>query len=210
MSKNTVVLICLLILLLSTCRQALEPKTKRATEVSETAALSTIFPVSSAFSPEHADSSLVASFSGASLRPNGELLIADLSEGNVKWYLPNGTLKVIIGRKGKGPGELVNPAFPRFLGDSVLVLDLGSANKVSIFAPDGRYVRSFNIRNIYSIRGIETLPNGDYVVTGKAPVEDRDQSVLFRLSSDGRIKQKYLARGDVLPTGMTESRVWNT
>ncbi|MCC6317564.1 MAG: hypothetical protein IT361_07725 [Gemmatimonadaceae bacterium] len=82
---------------------------------------------------------------------SGQLVVADPIER--KLMIVDASLRTnrALGREGSGPGEYRQPdgvwAFP---GDSTLVMDLGNA-RLSVIAPDGRYVRSMPL----------SVPGGD-------------------------------------------------
>ncbi len=59
------------------------------------------------------------------LSPRGDLVLADIMEGKVRTYSPEGALLQQLGRKGDGPGEFVAPMEARVTADgSLLVADV--------------------------------------------------------------------------------------
>ncbi len=51
------------------------------------------------------------------IEPDGDLLLADAREAQVRWYSATGALRAAFGRKGQGPGEFQMPVTLRRLAD---------------------------------------------------------------------------------------------
>jgi hypothetical protein len=147
-------------------------------------------------------------FGGADIDSAGALLWADPSEGNVKWFDADGTLKMIVGRKGHGPGEFMNPFFPRFGQDGLIhIIDLGSG-VITRFDSAGVFVNRTGPVGISPIGGMATLPSGGYVVTGFSRTSD-ERNVVHILRDDGSVSRSLLPIRDVIPDGTQLHPVWD-
>lgn len=81
--------------------------------------------------------------------PNtNEFVVLDV--GNVCFYVfsNDGTFVRKIGRKGQGPGELLNPLyFDTGADGSLYVYEMGN-RRISIFSKEGKFISSFRLSNI--------------------------------------------------------------
>lgn len=82
----------------------------------------------------------LASANSLALDPDGRLYVGDASDRAIKVFAVNGVQGPSIGGAGAGPGEFLTLLSAGTLGDSVFAWD-GTENRLSMFAPDGRYVR---------------------------------------------------------------------
>jgi hypothetical protein len=71
----------------------------------------------------------------------GDILVTQVDDRTILVFSPSGT-RSIIGRNGEGPGEFRNLRLAGWLHDSVWVSD-PALERVSIFSPSYRFVRSF-------------------------------------------------------------------
>ena len=96
-------------------------------------------------------------FAGQSSR--GEFYAAEiLPPGTVAVFDSAGRLMSTIGRNGHGPGDLSGPRYAVVTpGDSLLVLDLA---RLSLFAPNGKFVRTENLPAGLSAFRFAVLPGG--------------------------------------------------
>lgn len=93
------------------------------------------------------DGSGFGSVAGAVLGANGGVIAADGQALELQFYDRSGRLTARSGRRGEGPGEFRSiRALLRCGGDSAFVYD-PVALRISIFAPDGRYVRAIDLRS---------------------------------------------------------------
>jgi hypothetical protein len=83
----------------------------------------------------------LASANSISLGADGRIYIGDASDKAVKVFAANGVQGEAIGTAGAGPGEFTTLLSSGILGDSVFGWD-GSANRLTVFGPDGRYARN--------------------------------------------------------------------
>jgi hypothetical protein len=148
--------------------------------------------------PVQSDTVLVANISSIDVDSSGALLIADYSEGDIKHYARNGDLLRVVGRKGRGPGELMTPFFPRFRSDGIVVADVRMHPDLTVFDHYGAFVRRLPLGGISSIHGLELLANGNFLIAGFA-ADHADNHVLFQVSSEGQIIRRYLDIRGVRP-----------
>lgn len=81
---------------------------------------------------------------GLALLTGGRVAVADLGSGAVRVYGPDGLYLRSLGSRGDGPGEFRQPiGVFAFAGDSLAVLD--RLERLHIFDPQGRYVRSLRL-----------------------------------------------------------------
>jgi len=78
----------------------------------------------------------------------GEIYVVDQAGHCVRVYDGNGNGLRTIGRKGQGPGELLNPGKAVRDGDKIVVLDRGNSRVVA-FDISGRYLSSFKLLKYY-------------------------------------------------------------
>jgi hypothetical protein len=118
----------------------------------------------------------------------GDLVLADSSNGTVRLFTTDGRLRLILGRQGSGTGEFTDPRFPRFRVDGTLhVADAANA-KVTVYSPDGNFLRSVRLRPLTSVSGFIPLADGRYLVTS----DDPDGYVLFLFDSAGEVLDRFL------------------
>ncbi|MGH7562716.1 MAG: hypothetical protein ACRENB_17040 [Gemmatimonadales bacterium] len=87
------------------------------------------------------------------------------TEGAVTVYDPGSRRAFTLGRRGRGPGEFISPAFALAgKGDTIFVWD-DAARRISVFGPDLRFVRSFPLGGFRAQRGI-VLDSGELILSG--------------------------------------------
>lgn len=157
---------------------------------------------------EQPDSAPLVGLSSLDVSADGRLVVADLSETNVKVYGPDGQLLHVLGRKGHGPGEFDYPAFPRFDGDDIIVADMGS-KLVSRFDSAGEFRGHVPMLFLSSMSDFQLLPDGDYLFAGLS-TDPTNPAVLFRANRDGKLIRQYLGIRGVTPEGVADSPLWRT
>ena len=97
-------------------------------------------------------------FSQLAMDSRGRFLVAPIGvNGEVAVFAPGGAFRGTIGRSGQGPGELARIRYLAVTpGDSLLVLD---AMMLTLFTPDGDYVRSRRLPN--GVQGFRFISLGD-------------------------------------------------
>jgi hypothetical protein len=103
-------------------------------------------------------------------------------------YSPAGKLTAKIGRKGEGPAEFIRIEKLRVgKGDSILVTDI--RQRLSVFSPEGRFVRS--IRLPASAAGGVILDDGRVVVAKQIRTAERMGFSYHLLDRDGTIIRSF-------------------
>jgi hypothetical protein len=140
---------------------------------------------------------------GAALLRDGSVVVANSGTYELRFYSAGGTFVRAVGRQGQGPGEFAHiDGLCRIDGDSLLVWD-SSQRRVSIFAPDGRFVRQVTLGALSawgpSFDGtvVGLGPNGSVVVTRvrhptMRDVLLRDSVIVYRTSPDGADLRRFL------------------
>ena len=104
-------------------------------------------------------------------------------------YDSAGRFTDILGRRGEGPGEFPFPIqIALGPGDSVLVLH--PPRRISVFAPDGRYVRGVTI-SMFATTGMLLLPSGEMILGGRVYTPEAAGLPLHLVSSDGRVLRSF-------------------
>ena len=111
--------------------------------------------------------------SGLARRGDGLLALADVSEGNVKLFAPDGRLRRIVGRKGQGPGEFVSPRHPAFGPDGRLMVVDAQLGRLSLFSADGDLEGTVSLEAGFPIMGFHLLPDGRYAVSAPSSSKGR-------------------------------------
>lgn len=89
----------------------------------------------------------IGAIAGSALLGDGRVVLADRADSQIRVYSAGGTRVAAFGRAGQGPGEFRQlGGVAAFAGeDSLLAFELGvpfSASRLSVFTPDGVFVRS--------------------------------------------------------------------
>jgi hypothetical protein len=143
--------------------------------------------------------------SGLARREDGILALADVSEGNVKLFGPDGRLRRIIGRKGRGPGEFISPRHPAFARDGRLLVVDGQLGRLSRFTPDGELEQTVALEAGFPIMGFHLLPDGRYAVA--APSSSKGQMVHL-VDTAGRTVGGFISKLRTRPTLEPDLNAW--
>lgn len=95
----------------------------------------------------------------------GTYLLADAKEAQVRRYRPDGSLDLVMGRKGRGPGELVAPVAVMPRGDELWVFDM--ANGVVRYDDSTGEYRGRSPLPISLIYDVEAGPSGRLLLAGQ-------------------------------------------
>ena len=89
----------------------------------------------------------------------GNIYVCDWKDFGVKVYTPDGRFLRKIGRKGQGPGELMEPEAMEIIADSLLCVmdDLTVQSKLNIFDLQGKFITSFTVTD-FGINEIKWCP----------------------------------------------------
>lgn len=109
---------------------------------------------------------IIARISGLEIAPDGKLILADASEGNLKVFEKNGKLVRVVGRKGRGPGEFQAVGRP-FLGQdrNWYVLDPALA-QVVVFDERFDFVRNVRPEITGYFTSFARVGNGSMLFAG--------------------------------------------
>jgi hypothetical protein len=126
---------------------------------------------------------------GYAVLSDGRIVIADALGHHLKFFSPDGTLLLTMGKHGSGPAEFGrgNLLVMRAAGDTLIVPDWGNMQAHRI-APDGTWLGSFSMRpqDGYYIAGWDDVPSGRVVSllsaisTPDAPALDTMDAVVVR------------------------------
>ena len=155
--------------------------------------------------PAHSGTTVLARISGVDMNDQGEIAIADASEGDVKIYRRDGSLRVVIGRKGNGPGEFQAPRHPRFGRDGRLYVLDPQANRLQVFSGAGEYQRGINLAEFTYATGFDVLDDNRFVFVSETKKSDE---VLIQTDSMGVATRKLLPSRNLRPTGETDDPIW--
>jgi hypothetical protein len=143
--------------------------------------------------------------SGLARREDGMLALADVSEGNVKLFMPDGRLTRIIGRKGRGPGEFISPRHPAFAPDGRLLVVDGQLGRLSRFTPDGDLEETVALEAGFPVMGFHLLPDGHYAVA--APSSSKGHMVHL-VDTAGRTVGGFLSKRQTRPRLEPDLNEW--
>jgi len=116
---------------------------------------------------------------------NSGLIIVDYSGHRLLKLNREFELEKIIGKNGKGPGEMINPAFLVFQSSKYYVLDRGN-KRVNIYRPDGSYEKMVRLM-------------GEVNVLGKFSV-DQDENIYISSNTEDYLFSKFNSLGERILT----------
>lgn len=81
---------------------------------------------------------------GALRLSDGRIVVANNGTAELRYFDARGRYLMAAGRRGGGPGEFQYMGAPfRTPGDSILIADGSGTGRISLFDPEGRFVRSY-------------------------------------------------------------------
>lgn len=170
------------------------------------AAFSDRFEVVDRIVPEQTEEHPVARIAQVVFSESGDFLIVDDSEANVKLYDQDGSLRLVIGRKGEGPGEFLQPRRAAIgLDGKIHVLDQ-SLNRLQVFGPSGDLLRNVPLEHLAGMRDFGLLSDGRSYVFLDAGLQKDD--VLFHTDSLGGIRSSFLPISHIVPVGEKDGSEW--
>src|SRR5690606_24952425 len=113
------------------------------------------------FPLETGDSGIVR-FSGFAARSNGGFYLADASQSQIFAFDNRGRQSAVLGRRGEGPGELLNPRFLSVAGDTLWVGQ--SEGRVSVFVR-ASFVTEFRLDSTSFLSSLVRTEDGHFVGT---------------------------------------------
>lgn len=146
----------------------------------------------------------------------GRLYVFTAGEGRISIYDAAGRLQRTVGRRGAGPGEFEGLRNVVVRDDGTLFAIDATLGRLSVFGPDGRYLRSAPVPPLrgFGLPAI-SLPNGEILVnvrtaTPGAPVDTRTPEVvaaLQRVDSLGHVTALNDVAGPARRPAWTDSRI---
>jgi hypothetical protein len=127
------------------------------------------------------------------LDSRGRIVVADDLRHRLTVFSADGRFLGSMGRRGRGPAEFESPwRVAVDARDSIFVWDVALA-RISVFAPDLSFARSFPVPPQWVINTIRFLPDGKLLVAAYA----RDaQGSLHLVSRTGRVERSFGPRFD--------------
>ena len=83
---------------------------------------------------------------GATILPNGNILVGDRGDMSLKVFDPRGKLVKSLGRKGSGPGEITYLSRVWRCGNDIITYDIENGYRNTVFSTDLTLNRSFRFR----------------------------------------------------------------
>jgi hypothetical protein len=124
----------------------------------------------------------------ATLDSRGRIIVADDLAHHVVVFGPDGRHLRTLGRQGRGPGEFESPwKVAVDAQDSIFAWDM-ALGRVSVFAPDLGYVRSFPMPPQWIVNSLAFLPDGRLLVAAYAR---GSEGTLHLLSRTGRVERSF-------------------
>lgn len=116
----------------------------------------------------------------ATLDRRGRLLVADDLNHRVAVFGPDGRPAGVLGRRGRGPGEMESPwVVATDARDSIFVWDMALA-RINVYGPDLAFRRGFATPPQWQINTIRFLPDGRLLVAAYGRNEPGTLHVLSR------------------------------
>lgn len=130
---------------------------------------------------------------------DGRIAIANLGSHEVRFYDADGRFRSASGGEGRGPGEFSSMGLLWIARDSLLVYDLNSGMRISVFTLDGEFVRSFVLDRTTDGRfvvPVDLFSNGRVLTL----VARRDQEISSGLALDTALLLTYTPEGRLADT----------
>lgn len=116
---------------------------------------------------------------------DGGVAVLDIDTGVALVFTARGDLRTLIGRRGRGPGEMTrNAVLRRWRGDTLAVFD-DELKRISLFLSEGHLVRTIptaNVRGLVYGRLLGRFASGEMVFRVDAPLARNGGEGTFRQS----------------------------
>lgn len=155
---------------------------------------------------EGRDSRLVAP-AGLVSADEGDIYVADASEGVVHQFRLDGSFVRDIGSRGDGPGEFRTPAYPTLGQDGTLYVTDLTKSHVAVFSRSGEFKRNVSFEGVSRIDQVAVDSAGRFWVLGNAR-ERNDDRILTIADQEGRTLSSLLPIAQFLPVGETDQQLW--
>jgi hypothetical protein len=117
---------------------------------------------------------------------SGNIFISDQKWCHIFKFDPNGNFLKIIGRKGQGPGEFLNPYCITVTKNFLIVSDT-NGRKIQFFDRDGKYLRSIKSLKAY----IEIAADASGLIFAFALRMSKEAPLIDVLDKDGHIIDSF-------------------
>ena len=125
---------------------------------------------------------------GASVAPDGTLVVADTHEHRIVGYSPTGETRWTFGEYGTGPGQFIYPTDIVFLPDGrLLVSEYGGNDRIQAFGTDHRFMHQF---------GRSGTGEGEFL-RPQAMAYDAERDELYVLDAGNHRVQVFTSDGEV-------------
>lgn len=135
---------------------------------------------------------------------NDNIYVLDSRAGQIKVFDKQGNHLRDIGKKGQGPGEIMNPASMEvFKGKDIVIYDLGNG-RISVFSSTGEVIKEIPAAKLFPAFRVVPDTHGDFIVYKLLRRAEGDEMELMKINDSletiydiARIKRKRLP-SDVL------------
>jgi len=117
------------------------------------------------------------------INSKNQLFVTDTRANNIKVFDAQGQFLKVIGREGKGPGDLNRPSCITFNGKHIIVWELGNY-RFSIFNEDGEFIRHFKPKNPTVVWKLKSLENGQVVFEVHEGYLENEKCIHYILDKD--------------------------
>jgi hypothetical protein len=117
---------------------------------------------------------------GVALGPANRLYVADDLSHDVRVFDADGQLVRVIGRKGQGPGEFELPWVVAVDDADTLMVWDQRLMRVSVFDPQGGFLRSFTPPRHWLVNSVQFMPGGDLLLAAFGSTDNYGLHVLDR------------------------------
>jgi hypothetical protein len=138
--------------------------------------------------------------------PDDRVYILDFQAKDIRVFGPDGEFLFRFGRPGEGPGEFSWPDAIQFTPDGALAVRDVRLFRITLFSPDGVYLRDFRIQRPYP----QMLGGENFWITQDGTFVDRLSITLAIASSDSLALTRYASDGaarDTLILAETRSAI---
>lgn len=137
---------------------------------------------------EEPDSALITEIIGLDVDARGRLLIPDPTSGQVRVYAPDGSLLRVLGRRGEGPGEFLQPYAATFAPDGRVYVSDARIPRVTRFDASLAYDTTFALDRAVFGAEIAAIDSGVVVFA----MRESDTAGVYDIySPDGRPKGRF-------------------